>query len=124
MNRYGIIKILKASLIIVISLTIISYAYFAFRDYMNGPSLILIEPINGNTISTSTVILSGRVLRVKDIMLNGRPLLIDKEGNFTETLLLHPGYNISLLSAIDKFNRTIEYKLELVYNEDSTNVVE
>ncbi len=46
---------------------------------------------------------------------NGRPLLIDKEGNFKETLLLLPGYNNALFVAQDKFGRFKEQNLELVY---------
>lgn len=110
-------KILKISTIITVALVILGYSYFAFRDYINGPKIIVIEPINGSTISTSTILVKGQAFRIKEISLNGRPILIDENGNFKETLLLFPGYNISLIQAQDKFNRIIEYKLELVYKK-------
>lgn len=114
-NREGIKKIFRGSVFLIIGIIIISYAYFAIKDYVKGPEISIIEPINGSTISTSTVLIKGQALRIQDITLNNRPLLIDEQGNFSETLLLFPGYNVSLISAKDRFHRTIEYKLELVY---------
>lgn len=110
-------KIIKYSIIITVVCVVIGYTYFAFRDYIYGPSIVVFEPANGSTVSTSTVIIKGQGVRIQDITLNGRPLFIDDSGNFTETILLFPGYNVSLIQASDKFNRTTEYKLELVYKD-------
>jgi hypothetical protein len=117
MNREGVKKILKVLTISLIVAIVVGYSYFASRDFILGPELIITEPVNGSTLSTSTVILKGQALRIQDITLNNRPILIDEQGNFTETILLFPGYNVSLISAQDKFDRTIEYKLELVYQD-------
>lgn len=116
-NRDGTQKILKIALFIFIITTVIVYSSFSFRDYIEGPVIIINEPLNGSTFSTSTVKIKGRVLRIQDVTLNNRPVLIDTDGNFSETLMLLPGYNVSLISARDKFNRTIEYKLEFVYQD-------
>lgn len=116
-NREGTKKIVRTSIISTIILMVLGYAYFGSMDYINGPEIIISEPVNGSTISTSTVIIKGRALHIQNITLNNRPIIIDEHGNFSETLLLFPGYNISLFSANDKFKRTIEYKLELVYQE-------
>ncbi len=116
-NREGTKKIVRASIIGTVMLVILGYAYFGSREYINGPKIIITEPINGSTISTSTVTIKGRALHIQDITLNNRPVLIDEQGNFSETLLLFPGYNVSLISAHDKFKRIIEYKLELVYQK-------
>ena len=116
-TRYGIKKVLRVGIFLVIIAIIVGYSYFAFKDYLSGPEIIVTDPINGSTISTSTVIVNGKALRIKDITFNSRPILIDKDGNFSEIFPLLPGYNVSLISATDRFNRTIEYKLELVYQD-------
>ncbi len=108
-------KLIKTIIFLIIIVVIFGYIYFAFRDYISGPSLIISEPENGSIVHDPVVNIRGQALRIKEINLNNRPLLIDEEGNFTENLLLFPGYNIAVLTAIDKFGRTIEYKLELVY---------
>lgn len=116
-NRDSVKKVIKAGLFVSAILVVVIYSFFSFKDYIKGPEIIIKEPLNGSTISTSTVMVKGQVLHIQNITINNRPILIDKEGNFTETLLLFPGYNVSVISAKDKFNRTIEYKLELVYKK-------
>lgn len=114
-NRETIKKILKTSIISVAILIVLGYAIFASHNFILGPKIVLYEPVNGSSVSTSTIVVRGLVMRIKDLTLNGKPIIIDNEGNFKESLLLSPGYNVSLLSAQDRFKRTIEYKLELVY---------
>ena len=114
-NRDGIKKILQIISIITLVSIVIIYSFFSFRDYISGPQIIINYPINGSTISSSTVIIKGQVLHIQDVTINDKPIQIDKQGNFLYTLPLSLGYNVSLISAKDKFKRTIEYKLELVY---------
>lgn len=114
-TRQATKKIITLGVFLIITLSIFGYIYFAFRDYISGPELLIKSPENGATLFAPSTIIKGQGLRIKDISLNGRPLLIDEEGNFEESLLLFPGYNVALLSAVDRFGRTIEYKLELVY---------
>ncbi len=114
-NRESTKNILKFGSIILGSIIIIGYALFESYDFIKGPNIMIFEPSNGSSISTSTVLVRGQATRIKDLYINNKPILIDREGNFDETILLAPGYNISLLSAQDRFKRTIEYKLELVY---------
>jgi hypothetical protein len=116
-NREGTKKLLRISIILIVVLMVIGYSIFTSHSLVSGPKITVYEPLSGSTVNTSSVIIKGVVFRIQDIKLNGRPILIDKEGNFSETTLLAPGYNAFLLSAEDKFNRTTEYKLELVYQK-------
>ena len=117
LNRDGIKKILKILVITVVVIILIGYSLYASKDYLEGPKIIINEPQNGDTLSTSTIVIKGQALRIQDITINNRPILIDEKGNFNENLLLFPCYNVAVIFAKDKFNRTIEYKLELVYRE-------
>ncbi len=117
MNRDGVKKIIKIGTFMIVTSIVIVYIYFSFRDYASGPEIFVSEPVNGSLMSTSTVTIKGRAQHIQNITLNNKPLLIDKDGNFSETLLLFPGYNVSVISANDKFKRTTEYKMELVYQD-------
>ncbi len=117
MNRDETKRIIKISILVLVIGTVVLYSFFSFRDYLAGPEIVITYPENGSTISTSTVTIQGQAIHIRDIELNNRPILLDKQGNFTNTILLHPGYNVSIISAKDKFNRTTEYKLELVYQD-------
>lgn len=114
-NREGTQKLLKGIVLTLGAALVVGYTLFATRDYMRGPDIIISEPVNGSTFTTPDVMVRGQALRIKELTFNGRPLLIDKEGNFKETLLLIPGYNSALFAAEDKFGRSTEYRLELVY---------
>lgn len=116
-NRDGTKKILKISGIFIIFLILIGYSLFESHSLIKGPEIIIMEPSTGSTLTTSSVSVIGKALRIQEITLNGRPIIIDQDGNFNEILVLAPGYNSSLFKANDKFNRTIEHKLELVYKK-------
>ena len=116
LNRQGTKKLLKIIIFLMILLFIIGYAFFTSHDIILGPEIIIFEPKNGDSFATSSVIIKGRVFRVKEISLNGRPIIIDNEGNFLENVLLAPGYNVSSIIIQDKFKRIKEYRLELVYD--------
>jgi hypothetical protein len=116
-NREGTKKIIKIAGVTFVVLIVLGYALVTSHSFISGPEIVIYEPVNGSALATSSVMIKGAALRIQDITLNGRPILIDEKGNFNETLLLSPGYNVSLFSAKDKFDRTTEYKLELVYKD-------
>lgn len=116
-NRDGTKKILQFLVFSSVIIILFGYTFFTFKDYIDGPKIIITEPLNGSTVSTSTVTVKGQVLHIQEVTINKKPILIDKQGNFIQTLLLFPGYNVSMIYAKDKFGRTIEYKLELVYQD-------
>jgi hypothetical protein len=116
-NRDETKRIVKITVFVLIATVVVLYSFFSFRDYIAGPEILITYPENGSTISTSTVTIQGQAIHIRDIELNKKPILLDKQGNFTNTILLHPGYNVSVITAKDKFNRTTEYKLELVYQD-------
>jgi hypothetical protein len=114
-TRYGIHKLLRIFAYTLGILIVLGYALFATHDFLLGPTIIVSEPLNGSTFHESSVEIKGQVLRIQDITLNGRSITIDDKGNFEEDVLLAPGYNIFYLSARDKFGRSKDYRLELVY---------
>ncbi len=114
-NRENTKNIIRIGIFILGFAIIFGYALFESYDFLKGPNITITEPQNGSSVSTSSIMIVGKVERIKDLYINNKPVLIDREGNFKEIILLAPGYNISLLSAQDRFKRTIEYKLELVY---------
>ncbi len=116
-NREGTKKIIKISIIFLFSIIILGYAFFTSYNFLAGPKISIYEPLQNSVINSQSVIIKGTATRIKDINMNGKPVIVDKDGNFEEILLLSPGYNSTLFSAKDRFNRTTEYKLELVYKK-------
>lgn len=107
--------LVRASMISILGI-IIFYAYFQSRAIIAGPQLSILEPQHGSTATSSLIIIRGIAIHAKEITLQGRPILIDLQGNFAEKLLLVDGYNIIELTATDTQGRQIKKMLALTYH--------
>ena len=115
MNRGTTQKIFIVGIVAVIAVGLLYFIYRTSLAYLSGPSITITEPDNYATFSTSTATIVGIAKRAQDITLDGRSITIDNNGNFRETILLMPGYNIEIIAAHDQFRHTTEKRLELVY---------
>lgn len=112
--------------ILIIALGIISigvYAYRQSREYRQGPTITISTPENGSLFTAPLVTISGNAQNISSITLDGGTIFVDSKGNFTEKLLLLPGYNILTLEAHDRFGKKIQKTLELVYKEPAKEII-
>ena len=116
MNRNAI-STLKTSLFTLLGLVIVVYSLFQGWKLLTGPVIDIESPENGATYSQALIEVSGRARNTAYLNLNGRAIFTDKEGKFSEKLLLSPGYNIIKLDATDKFKARTEKKLEVILKE-------
>ena len=121
-NSRTIKTVLRNMLIVLVTTTILGYAYFRTQDYLNGPQVTILTPQNGETTDNPLLIIQGQTKSITDITLNDRKIFIDKEGVFTEEVLLHSGYNIITVEATDKFNKNIKKRIEVVYQENKVKL--
>ncbi|HLP86281.1 MAG TPA: hypothetical protein VK153_00160 [Candidatus Paceibacterota bacterium] len=63
--------------------------------------------------------ITGTAPKATYITLNGREIFIDKEGNFSESISVLPGFSIITLNAKDKFGKTAEKKFEVVAEKNA-----
>ncbi len=109
MSRRATVEFAKMVAFAVLGIAIVCYAIFASRDYIRGPLIIIDEPRNNSMVSSSTVHVKGRAVRVKNLTMNDRDITMDEQGNFTEILLIYPGQNSISFRAEDKFkHKTLE----------------
>ncbi len=102
---------------ICVGLIIIGYGYFEARNIISGPKIALTSPVNGTETSEPLIDIAGTAKNIAFISLNDRQIYIDEQGAFKEPFLLSPGYNIVRINAKDKFGRTTEKIIEIVYKE-------
>ena len=113
MTRTSFIRILKIGVSSIAIIIIIAYALWRSLSYARGPHIIIQEPSDWAIISSSSVIVRGRVERANSIYLNGKPIFIDEMGVFSESILVFPGLNLITVIAHDQFDREIEEKIRL-----------
>lgn len=119
MSKYNTAKIIKNSIYLVFILFIISYGLYNSRIFIQGPQIDVFDPVSGETIEESPLIrIKGEARNVAFIELNNRQIDVNEDSKFDEPVLLYPGYNIITIFARDKFDRSVERKVELVYKGD------
>ena len=104
--RIGVSILLIALLVLI---------FHQSKNLLAGPTISITSPLNGSTLSSSYLQIEGLAKRVSFITLNDRQIYVDEQGNISEQLLLQRGYNIISLKAIDRFNRKVEKRLEIMY---------
>ena len=122
-NRGFTQNIVITAIIAIIAGGLGFFIYRTSLSYLSGPQVTITEPANYAAFVVPTTTISGMALRVQDISLDGRSITIDDKGNFSETILLAPGYNIETISAHDQFGHMTEKRLELVYQAPKTAIL-
>lgn len=117
--------LLTVCIIIAAVVIVGGYSYFASSGLIKGPSITITSPTGGNggrdgsvvysDVSTSSIVISGIAKRVNTLTLDGRPIAIDLQGNFSQTVLLFPGNNTEIMQGQDRFGRTTQINFEIVY---------
>lgn len=110
----------RVSLVAGIVILILAYGLFQARNLISGPEIVISTPENGESVNDPLVVVSGIATNINSITLNDRQIFIDKQGNFSEKLLVPEGYTIIKVAAQDKFGRSIERRIELNYTSAST----
>ena len=116
-------RIITISSITLVSLCIIIYSYITSYGLLQGPEILIYKPLRATngyvyTVSpTQQTVITGIAKRVNSLTLNGKPIVIDQQGNFSQDILLFKGYNIEQIRAIDKFGNMTNVNIQLVYAE-------
>lgn len=105
MNRTSSIPFIKILGATVLTISALGYAVYQTKDFVRGPVVGLTTPADGETFREPILSLSGTAQRVSFVSLNGRPIFTDKEGAWSEQVILHAGYNVITVTAKDRFGR-------------------
>ena len=107
-------KILKISIISILFLFILVFAFLRSYDLIFGVRIKNVNILDGMKYKDSILQVTGNAKNAKNLTLNGREISIDKDGNFFETIAIFPGYNIITLIAKDKFGHYDEKDFRLI----------
>jgi hypothetical protein len=81
---------------------IVLYALWNGRNLILGPQIEVL-PLSSEE---NPINIQGKARNVSFLSLNGRQIFVDKEGKFSEEVLLLPGYNIITIEGRDRFGKT------------------
>src|SRR4051812_6727059 len=97
-------KIFEIGALIIFFLIIIIYAFFRSHDLIFGVKIKDVsmngQPIVSGTKVTNNILeLNGNAKNAVHVILDGREISVDQQGNFHETIALLAGYNIITIQA-------------------------
>lgn len=114
LKNYQLKTIIKVVAIGVFSLSILIYVILKTQAVSTGVKLHVEGISDGAVYSESTLLISGNAARAKHLLVNGREIFINQTGDFSDTLVLSPGYNIMTIEAEDKFGTITKETFEVI----------
>lgn len=97
--------------LVVIALLFTTYGVTKALPYLLGPSLVVLNPHEGDRVASTTFTVSGRALRSNEITLQGKPITIDTNGYFNEVLVSYAPYTILTVEATDKYGKKVTKRI-------------
>lgn len=97
---------------------IIGYAYYEGRGLLYGPKITV--PSTVQEVHDQFVLIRGRADSIAQLRMNGKPISVTETGDFQEPYLLSPGLNRIILDATDKYGRSRQEVIQIVYIATST----
>lgn len=115
MERRKTKKYLGITIISFFITVIVGLSIYQSNKIRSGPEIILEKPLQNATVDRSLVEITGKAKNISFISMNDNQIFTDEDGQFKEKILLAYGYNVITLKAQDRFGRTTEQKVELIY---------
>jgi hypothetical protein len=96
---------LKAVLLGMIVVSIFVLVVYNVKDLLFGTPFAVSTANDGMTIGETFVPIEGVAQHARELSINGRPVAIDRNGAFTDGVILSPGYNIIEVVMRDRFGK-------------------
>lgn len=121
-KNLGIRKMVFYSLV----LAVFALALYNAKDLIFGIPLKISIASDGSKVYDTYLPINGISKHAKDIAINGRSIGIDREGVFTDGIILSPGYNVVEVAIKDQFGKekVRQYRIVAEEKEDSVAQVE
>lgn len=104
----------KALLSGVVALVIFGfffYLYSEFSAFVSVPRLIVLEPMDGASVSAGEIRVKGETDVRAKVMINDGEVVVNEQGIFEEALRLQSGANTIVVSATNRFGKTRQIKV-------------
>ncbi len=93
---------IKWAVVLVLGIAILIYLGLEIRNFTAPPSLVVVSPPDQMTTTNRSVELQGTTAPEITVTVNGKVVLVDRQGQFREQLDLQDGLNTIIVSAQKK----------------------
>lgn len=110
-------RYVRRGLVGLLFTVIVVYAAHSTSFLAQGATVSVYNLSDGQIVHASELVVEGRALRATTLILNGREIVINQEGFFSELVLLSPGINTISIRAEDRFEKYEEQTYTVVFEE-------
>ncbi len=100
---------IKYKIFILLGVALLVYIIFMI---WSSKRLTLSYSFTQDSVNARLVEFSGHALHAKELTINDRLVLIDRDETFTDTILLQKGYSVVTLKAEDRIGREVVKTIE------------
>ena len=104
--------------LVVFFLVVAAYGYYEARGILFGPRISVGSEIT--EVHDPFIVIKGKADRISELHMNGKAITVTEEGAFEEPYLLSEGLNRIVLDAEDKYGRSRQEVIQIVYIPTST----
>lgn len=109
------IQLIFRSIITVVLLLLFGgYIVYQAQDWIVGPELVVLRPNDGETFTTSVVLVEGTSTRSIELTINGIKVYSDGAGNFSHELLLAEGIHTLEIVAKNRLGKEKKVTRQIV----------
>jgi hypothetical protein len=113
-------RVTKTALVIFF-IVILGYGYYEARGLLFGPVISVTSSVS--VVYEPFIVIRGKADRISSLSMNGKIIPVTEDGIFEEPFVLAPGNNHIMLDAVDKYGRTRQEVIEIVYAPPTLPVV-
>lgn len=115
-HRFTTKKLLRYGSLTLLALVLFGYSLSRASDLLFGINLSVLGIKDGQSVTASTIAVSGNAPHAIGVTIDGHPVSIDTNGEWQDTVVLQPGYNSIKVSAADKFGRDVSNQFAVYYD--------
>ncbi len=84
------------------------YLYLEFRSFVSEPRLVILSPVDGDTVTEAETVVRGETDSRAVVRINDGEIVVDESGSFAERVSLDAGLNDISVSSTNRFGKTRE----------------
>ena len=114
-------KTLIISLMVLFVAFTLGYLIYQVREINKPPSIVILEPTDGQVLNTASVLIKGHVDPGSTISLENNPIDTDSSGNFNKIVSVSPGQTVFDFMAKNNFGKVSTKQISIVadYQENT-----
>ena len=120
---YNFKKILLTTIGIGLFVVIGIYTVMKMKDVIWGVQVTVRGVIDGETVTEPKITLEGNARNIEVLTINDRVVGGSEDGEFRDSLILSPGYNVVSIKGDDKFGKHISQQYRVVYKKDPSTAL-